>query len=189
MFSGLGGNETWQKPKKTYADDDEFHLGTGSDADSIAAQIAADDSLTRILDQYPIDMAQLEHLEGESKVQATHELYRRGALRDARVSTWIREQCAPLLIEHQECLSKATIKIPLITCAREEDAYSHCLSVAKVRSRPTKFPVLSSLLPLICPLTLECLLLCLIYLSSYRGRQTIGRRTTRPAKTSSGLSS
>lgn len=139
MFSGLGGNETWQKPKKSYAEDDEFHLGTATDADSMAAKMESQDSLTRILDRYPIDISHLDHLEGDDRVQATQELYRRGALRDARTSSWIREQCAPLLLEQKTCLENVTVWVPFFTCASEEHAYSHCLSIAKVRRPPIEY--------------------------------------------------
>lgn len=149
MFSGLGGDESWRKPSNVSQPDDEFHLGDITEAGIRESLAQSTDSLTHILERYNVDTEQLNHLEGDSKHEATRELYRRSALRDARTKTWVTEQCAGLQKEYHACLSSSYLRIPYVTCATEEQSYSHCMDLATVRTPPTTFSVFSTVTPIL----------------------------------------
>ena len=132
MFSKLGGEDSWRRPVKTAQPDDEFHLGNISNDDLVTSTNTGCDPITEILDRYPVDYDRVQHLEGEERAEAAEHLYRSAALRDARTAAWIRDQCAPLLLEYHQCLRNTRIRIPYITCTMEQEVYTHCLDVSKV---------------------------------------------------------
>jgi len=132
MFASLGGEESWEPKIKKRDPSDEFGLSDLQEDEGFGLIETDSSGVSDILRRHPVALEELSQLEGEMKNEATIQIYRKNAIRENRLSNWMRDQCAPLLLEYQECFKTTKFKLPFISCAAEESAYHHCLEVAKV---------------------------------------------------------